>query len=74
MTPAWLAIFLAALLPAGAVAQTPSSLTAPDKVESRIGGLDTKSGEPAVVVRATKSRIAIFAGPAFQDGSRSTCA
>src|SRR5690349_21113674 len=34
----------------------------------------TKSGLPAVVVRATKSRMALFGAVSFHDGSGSTCA
>ena len=34
----------------------------------------TKSGPPSVVTFATKSTIACFAGPSFQDGSGSVWA
>ncbi len=34
-------------------------------------GTGTKSGPPGVVTRATKSVIAFFAAPSFQDGSGS---
>src|SRR5882724_6919161 len=37
-------------------------------------GTATNSRPPAVVVRATKSRIALFAVPSFHDGSGSFCA
>src|SRR5437763_4871905 len=37
-------------------------------------GTGTNSRPPAVVVRATKSRMALFAPPSFHDGSGSFCA